>query len=59
MVVPISLQICWNICKYVYVMKNIFHMNAALYVLGTYLKIVKGMKKKKVIYVEAVMKFFF
>ena len=40
-------------------MKNIFHMNAALYVLGTYLKIVKGMKKKKVIYVEAIMKFFF
>ena len=37
-------------------MKNIFHMNAALYVLGTYLKIVKGMKKKKVIYVEAIMK---
>ena len=56
MVVPISLQIYWNICKYVYVMKNIFRINAALYVLRTCLKIVKATKKTKVIYVEAIMK---
>ena len=58
MVVPISLQIYSNICQYVYVMKNIFRMNAALYVHGTCLKIVKATKKTKVIYVEAIMKDF-
>ena len=39
-------------------MKNIFRMNAALYVHGTCLKIVKATKKTKVIYVEAIMKDF-